>query len=491
MKTLDLTNLRFAPDADYTNPQVLFSVTNMRPTVRGSYAPSYGLVATNYAGAVTASLGASILKRSDGSVGVYVGTTTKLFEADGVNAWTDRSKGGGYTGTATSWQFAVYGTVTIATNNVDTPQFVTGAGAAFADLTGAPKAKCIAVMANAVMLGNYDNGTRFGDGWYASDTGNYATWTATPANSVASGRLTDTPGPITAMATLNDTVIAWKNRGMYLGRFVGGDTIWSWQLLNADVGCVAPDAWVHTDAGIVFVSERDVFLYDGGSIRPIGGADIRRTLFSGASYDNQSYIKLTYEPAESMVYVFVNISGTTNGCDRAFLWNHQSGKWGNAGRGAGHFGNTTFGYVVTVFRNPNYADLVARGFGTNSAKAAALVIENSFAFATCFSGLVYLNAEFASITTGVVGKPDVVSTLSRVIPTYLGSPPSGTDALSIASSAAAIALLGDSNTGTWDATRYRFDCGKGGISAKFFQLTHTTTGEVSAYQLQYGDAGSE
>ncbi len=481
MKYLTLKDLKFAPNADYTQPNVIFGLLDMCPSSRGGYKPAYALAASGYA-AISNSLGAAVLKRSNNNIGLYVGTTTTLREGDGVSAWTDRSKGGGYTNTALSWQFAMYGTITIATNNVDNPQFAAPAST-FADLTGAPKAKCIAVLNNVVMLANYNSGGgQVGDGWFSSDAGDYTNWTATAANAVANGRLTDTPGPINAMATMNDTIVIWKSRGMYIGRFVGGDVQWSWQLLSPDVGCVAPDAWVHTDAGIVFVSERDVFLYDGGSLRAIAGADIRGDFFGSAVSENLSYIKCSYEPVEGLVYIFVNVSGSANGCDRAYTWSHLSGKWGLTGS-AGHFGNVTFAYVATVFRNPNYSDQLVRGFASNANRTAAAIIDSAGKVAV-FSGV---NATFPTITGPLVGRNEQLSTLIGITPLYFTAP-GGTDTLTVSYGQAAIAAIDQSANFTWNPTRYRFD---GNIQAKYLQFAHGSSGEVFGYQLEYEDGGGK
>lgn len=478
---LELDEFRVAPDADYLKVGNFFSCTNMIPTYRGSYKPAYCMVSAGY-NPVASSLGASILKRSNGTVGVYVGTTTTLREADGATSFTDRSKGGGYTNTATSWQFSIYGNITIATNNVDTPQFASGAGATFADLTGAPKAKCIAVLNNIVLLFNYDNGTRFEDGWFGSDAGAYNVWTATSANEVANGRLTDTAGPINAAATLNSTVIAWKSRGMYLGRYVSGDKKWDWQLLSADIGCVAPDAWVHTDIGIVFASERDIFLYDGSGIRPIGDGEVKNLLFNSAVFDNTSSIKLQYEPSQSLVYVFVNTQGGAN-CDYAHVWNHQSQKWGQAGRAAnGRFGVSGFTYVSTVFRNSNYADIRSRAFASNPFKNSAMVIESG-GNPVIFGGDSgsYTGGETSSLTSGVYGEPDFLWTVERITPVYLGNPPTA-DSMTLSFGMDNMSLLAGSVAGSWNATNLRFDVAQ---QAKSFQFLHTTTGEVTKYSVWY------
>lgn len=478
---LELKDLQYAPDADYTQPNILNAVVNRIPTFRGTYKPAYSLATAGY-GNVTGVLGGAILKRFDGTVGVYQGDATKLYEANGSGTWTDRSRGGGYTNTATSWQFAVYGSDVIATNNVDAMQRTTGAGIAFADLAGAPKAKCVAILANIALAFNYDDGSRFGDGWKSSDAGNIANWTAGATSEASSGRFTDTAGPINACATLNETVIVWKSRGMYVGRYVGGDKKWDWQLLNADIGCVAPDAWVHTDVGIVFVSERDVFLYDGGQVRSIGSGRVRNTFFAVAAQSNSSFIKLTYEPAESLVYVYVSVSGAT-GCDTAFAWNHTSDKWGLAGAG-GRFGNSTFNFIIAVFRNPNNSDIVSRGFTTANGLAAMVV--SSEGTAVIPRSTTYANGETSSLSTGLIGEVDKIYEVKRVTPKFLVGQTPSTDTLTVGYNEATYGGTLTTVSFNFDSANWRFD---GLQSARVFQFTHASMTEVGGYVIDYTASG--
>jgi len=486
MKLLELRDLRYAPNGDFTDPKVIQTAINLSPTPRGGYKPAYALAASNYA-TVSNAIGAAVLKRADGTVGLYVGTTTDLKEGDGTSAWTSRGKGGGYTNTATNWQFAVYGNVALATNNVDTPQYSTGAGVAFADLTGAPKAKCVAVLNNVVLWFNYDNGSRVYDGWFGSDAGDYTNYTATASNAVANGRLTDTPGPINAAATINGTAVVWKSRGMYLGRFTGSDQEWTWQLLNADVGCVGPDAWVHTDAGIVFVSERDVFLYDGASLRIVGGNDVRQDIFASPYRQNTlSQIKLTYEPIEGLVYIFTNRSASASGCDYAHLWNHLTRKWGTAGVG-GTFGNDTYTYIRAVFRNPNATDAQTRNFTSSSSIGAAAVIESG-GKPVVFSGAVgtYSFDQESSLTTATIGSSSRRTTVTRVIPQYLSTP--GTETL-VVNTGIVVPTASSGVTATWDSTNQRFDVM---ADTRYASIGHTTlTAEIAGYDVLYEESGLE
>jgi hypothetical protein len=437
------------------------------------------MASSGYANLTAPIVGGSILKWADGTVHVYVAQNKRIKEASGSGTWTDRSAGAAdYTAMA-NCQFAAYGSVTLAASLTNTLQASTGG--AFAAVATAPKAQCIAVMSNTVVLGNYNNGSAVPDGWFASATGDYTNWTAAANNAVASGRLLDTPGPINAMATLNDQVIAWKSRGMYLGRSVPAPVYWSWQLLSADVGCVGPDAWVHTDAGIVFASERDVFLYDGGAVRSIAGGVVRNALYSGITSFSET--RLTYEPAQSLVYVFVKRgSSGTAGSDTGFAWNHQSNKWGQLGTTAtGGFGNSSYTYVQAVVRNPNYLDMTSKAFSTNSYGNSAMVVSSEGSPVVFAGDLPYTDSNNAEIITGPLGQTGQLSSITRILPSYFVAPQSA-ETMSVSFGMDTISTVDGTDTATWDQTHTRFDYRK---TALYFSLQHVIAGEVNGYRILY------
>jgi len=468
VKPVDITNLRLEPDGDFTKPGVLISVTDAYPTVRGSYRVGFGPTASGYSSLTDPTVGGAILKWADGTTHCYVAQNKRIKEADGSGGWTDRSAGGSDYTTMTDCQFAAYGSATLAASLTNTLQVSTGG--AFSAVSGAPKARCIAVMSNAVMLGNYNNGSAVPDGWFASNTGDYTNWTAAANNAVANGRLLDTPGPITAMATLNETVIIWKARGMYVGRYVGGSLIWAFDVLSPDVGCVGPNAWVHTDMGLVFVSERDIFLYDGSVIRSLADGRIRSYFLTQANTRLTS-ILLTYEPIQSLVYIFLDTNGSGSGCNRALVWNHACDKWGTG---------STIGHVRCVVRNPNYSDLQAiGGFSTNSYLNAALVVDNN--------GAPKIFATPATLTSGVFANLGSKSLLKRVTPYYLTAP-TGSDTLAINYGYSGLDVSAGTAFFNWDSNKLRFD---GSLVAEAYQLFHGTFGEVNGWRAWPEPAGTE
>ena len=480
-KYLEITDLQYAPDADYTKLGILNGMFAMVPTYRGSYKPAYAMVSAAYSSLTAPMVGGAILKWADGTVHLYGAQSKRILEANGSGGWNDRSAGGIDYSTMANCQFAAYGSVSLACSLTNNLQASTGAS--FSQAAANTKAQCIAVMSNAVLLFNVNTGSAIPDGWMSSDLGDYTNFTAAANNAAASGRLLDTPGPVNAAATMNDQVIAWKSRGMYLGRYVGGDLKWVFQLLNADVGCVAPDAWIHTDLGIVFVSERDIFLYDGGAIRSIAAGRIRNLIFASGARQNPSYVKLQYDASQSLVYVFVNTTGSPNGCDRAFIWNHTSDKWGIFSTASGIFGTIGVTYVQAVVRYANYADATSKGVSTNTDSNAALVFSSEGTLAN-FSGSI--TSGISQLTTGVIARPGKLFDVTRVVPLYLNSsPPSDTMAINYGYAGL---TTGNSAMMKYDPVRLRFD---GSVHAAAYQVQHTTMGEVAGYRIRFKESGEE
>ena len=97
-------------------------------------------------------------RKTDGTIVVFAGTATKLYQLSNTDfSWTDVSKSGGtYTALPSSdhWQFAQFGNLVLAVEANSTPQvFDLTSSSAFADLGGSPpQARYIAVVGRFVVL---------------------------------------------------------------------------------------------------------------------------------------------------------------------------------------------------------------------------------------------------------------------------------------------------------------------------------------------------
>jgi hypothetical protein len=313
---------KYLPYAPNGMQGVWYWVNGLTPTVAGTYA-----VQTMHSQAVASgpstpgtTLGAWCALIQAGTAVGYIGTTTKLYLWDGASTFTDKSKGGGYTNTATDWSFAQYGNITIATNGVNTPQFRDSSGSsAFADLTAAPISAIVTCQSNAVLFFN-QSGTA--DGWYASDVGDYTNYTTGEA---ANGRLIQTPGPITAAIPFADYVLVFKKNAVFRVRYVGGVIKWSTEVL-----CIGRGAWNMHDVCncgdiVVFSGPGGAWKFDGSTfteitqyIGEVTGPAISLPAVGGVTYGS------VYSPWSKNVYFYRG--GTRFG--KAMVYNVMSDRWG-------------------------------------------------------------------------------------------------------------------------------------------------------------------
>lgn len=159
--------------------------------------------------------------------------------ASSSSTWVDASRtvGGAYSN-STTWVFTSFGNISIASNKLDTPQFVSGTTFPFADVTGMPKCSFVTATNDFVFIASTNEGT-YGDQtdrWWCSAIGNYASWTPDIATQCVTNRIVDTPGNITGLIKFGDSIIIFKESSMYRADYVGPPNVWSISLISDSVG---------------------------------------------------------------------------------------------------------------------------------------------------------------------------------------------------------------------------------------------------------------
>lgn len=276
-------NVGLAPDLDPAAPGTMFACTGMESV--GAYwrmrrkltaiatVSSANFVADSYV------LDGFVADIVDGTevryIAVFDKTAAKIkIYQDISGTLTDKSRGAAYTAAGTeNFSFAQYGNYTIATNLVDVLQIRDASGSsAFADsgATGIPKAK-IAVTwgpptSPRLMLLDYNDGTHYADGWWSSSTGGpTAAWTPDVATGAANGRLIGA-GPIRCGIAYNDSIVAWGDRQMWVGTYIGPPYIVRWQRVSTEIGCVGPYAARVVNGTLYWLGDQGLYQFDGGSI---------------------------------------------------------------------------------------------------------------------------------------------------------------------------------------------------------------------------------
>lgn len=398
-----MIELDFAPDNSPHTPGNLTSISDFAPMVSGSYATTPGPVAEGYTSFLTDVVGAGVVKNKAGTAYLYAGTTAALWQANGTTGWTDRSGKAYSTASTGTWEFLQYGDTTYAANGADTIQKATGGN--FADTATAPVARSIIAHENAIIALNLSTDSA---GWARSDTGS-DTFTVTASNDADSGTFLSGSGPVTAGTTFGNLAIAWKGDWMYGGRFVGDiDEKVRWDTLARGIGCCGQHAHISTEVGIIFVTNRDIMLFDGSAPRSIADK-VRRWFFGQLSSTQRANIWITHDEVDRCIYIWYPPSGSTYPT-KALVYNYHLSKWGVLSSIS--TSTTTYSYVRCPVRGANYTDYLAvGGMTSNTNLLSANVV---FVSASSAGKLVNFSRKnntairsgAPSMTTGYIGQPD-------------------------------------------------------------------------------------
>ena len=285
--------LGFTPDAPTTTPGIILDCTQFIPYDSGMRAaPGPRSLADALAAACR---GAVTVTKLAGTRRVFAGSSTKLYELSGTT-WSDVSRGASYTlGSNAVWSFTQFGDTSVASSIDNVIQ--TSTAGAFADQATAPQATIVeAVLSSGggfVMAFNTVDAT-YGtspDRWWCCAINDETSWTVSLSTQATSGRLLSSPGAITAAKAFGDQNIAYKDRSLYLGRYVGSPAVWQWDLIPGDVGCIGVDAVTDIGgAGHVFVGRSDIMLFDGTRPQSIAEGQVRQWFYNNVS---QAYLYRT------------------------------------------------------------------------------------------------------------------------------------------------------------------------------------------------------
>lgn len=313
-----------APDLDTETDGVVTDCSNYVPTDKG-FTAANSRIASTLPALAAAATGAYVGKLLDGTKRVMVSTATKIYEA-GTSSWTDRSRGGNYSG-ANATRFAMFGNFVLSTNRSEVIN-VAPTGAAFADIAGAPKAAIIDTAAGFVMALDTNDGT-YGDrpdGWFCSGIYDHTIWTPSVSTQCANGRLVDTPGKLTAGRALGNDFVAYKAQSMYLGRYVGAPAVWDWQRIPTEAGCSNQESVVSVNNAHYFIGPNDIYVYDGTQVRSIG-IGISRWFFTRLNATNRALIRGIADSSRDLIYWYYPTTSTGT-LDACIVYNYRSNAWG-------------------------------------------------------------------------------------------------------------------------------------------------------------------
>ena len=324
--------LGFAPDADPVTPGVITDCTNLIPYINGMEGAPAGSTPSDVPALASTCIGAAVVTDLTGVRRVLAGAATKLYELSG-GAWADIGRAIAYTsGTDSRWSFAQFGNSTLAANKSDAMQRSVGAGVAFADIAGAPKAQIVFSVGAQVMALNVNDGDEKPDGWHCCALNDDTDWATSITTQAASGRLVSSPGAITAGGRLGEWAVAYKSKSLYVGRYVGAPSIWDWQLVaGGEAGCVGKDAWCDLGGVHFFVGDDNFWLFDGTRPTPIADNQVRQWFFDNSSPQYRYRTQCVFDRQNNRVWVFFPSTSAAT-CNSALVYHVQTKQWGRSDR---------------------------------------------------------------------------------------------------------------------------------------------------------------
>jgi hypothetical protein len=322
--------LGFAPDADQTTPGLLSDCENLVPALIGMEGGPSAVTPAGVPVLAAASKGAAVVTKLDNSRRFVAGTTTKLYELV-AGAWVDRSRVGNYTaGVDSRWSFAQFGDATLVCSGSEPIQRSTTA--AFANVATAPTAEILFSVGAFVMALNTNDGAVKPDGWHCCAAFDDTSWTPSLTTQAASGRLVATPGRLTAGARLGEYAIAYKERSLYLGQYIGPPAVWDWmQVADGGAGCVGKNALCDIGGGHFFVGPDNFWLFDGTRPIPLGDGAVRQWFVNNASQEYLYKTVCSFDKETNRVWVFYPSPGSSE-CDTALVYHVLTKQWGRANR---------------------------------------------------------------------------------------------------------------------------------------------------------------
>jgi len=264
-----------------------------------------------------------------GSGAYRVGLSTYVFAATAGNIY--RYQSGGFTsliGSLSSSQsigvrFQPYNNLMLATNGTDPIKvFDPASPTTMTSLGGTPPtARFMAIVRGFVVLG-YAAGDSLRLAW--CDNGAPTTWTA--GTGEAGFYEMPSGGDITGVIGGEYGLIFQESRILRM-TYTADDTIWQFDEIANDIGCVAPNSIAVYGKSVFFLSNRGLMVCDGTSVRPVGAEKVDRTFLAQANRSNYSAMSAVVDPRNSLYIVALP---SANPPASVYIYNFLLERWTTA-----------------------------------------------------------------------------------------------------------------------------------------------------------------
>lgn len=317
------------PDISDLNTQASANILNVVPRGDG-YGPFQDFVAFT-ASLPSACRGYFFARNRDGSITIFAGTATDLYQLNNTSfTWTKVSKGGSsYSSVPSSsnWQFVQFNTLIIAVQINTAPQvFTLGSSSEFADLGGSPpNASFIAIVNRFLVLGGI-SGFPYRVQW--SGLNAPTTWDNVSLQSnlqdLADG------GRVIGLAGGDQFGVIFQDQAIRSMIFAPGSAVvFDILKIATNDGLLAPFGVVNAGDNIYFISPQGFkVIAPGGYPTPIGKEKVDRTFFADVDVSNLQLVIAATDPTTTRVYwAYKSNAGSAGLFDKILVFDRALNRW--------------------------------------------------------------------------------------------------------------------------------------------------------------------
>jgi len=264
-------------------------------------------------------------KQSNGTVKLFAGDGTKLYLFGAGDSDLDNvSKSGNYTlNTDEFWRFVQFGNIVIAASNSQILQsFTIGSSSLFADVSGAPTAKYIAVVRDFVMTANTSTSNQQ---VLWSALGDSTSWAAS-ATTQADSQTIYGLGAITGLVGGEYATILCEE-GIVRGTYAGSPLVFQFDAVETARGCSIPGTVAAIGASTIFWSGDGFYIFDGAASTPIGTEKVDRFFTEDLNLGDVERCSAAIDPVNKLYVLAYSDGNGGSQPNKLLVYNYALGRW--------------------------------------------------------------------------------------------------------------------------------------------------------------------
>lgn len=165
--------------------------------------------------------------------------------------------------------------------------------------------------------GTFRNLLRFSD---AAEPGTIPdTWTPAAGNEAGDVELADSPGELLCAYPLRDSLMIYSRSAMYQAKYVGGNNVFNFRKVQSASGALTRRSVCDINGMHLAVTDGDVVLTDGSTLRSIGETRIKDWLFNQLDQTHYTNMFCSYNRAKGEVVIGFPSSGNEF-CNTALVY---------------------------------------------------------------------------------------------------------------------------------------------------------------------------